>query len=199
MASAGAVAAASAAALAASVWHMVASAYLRRPLVVGIVGVSCSGKSTIASRLARALNGKHAEEAICQDAFFDYDRYATDKCPVKKVTAGPCKASMRSAVETRHWKNWESPEAIDWGAFIAAVRDAAGGSERVVVVEGFLLHSWPESAALFDVIIAIDIADDLLWERRRARALSMAVGAHVLPRFFGGVPSAASLCPAADG
>jgi len=60
----------------------------RPPLVVGVCGVSCSGKSTVATELARALNNDPHASALCQDDSFDYDSFATNACPQRVVTDG---------------------------------------------------------------------------------------------------------------
>ena len=60
----------------------------RRPLLVGVCGVSCSGKSTVATELARALNNDPHASALCQDDSFDYDSFATNACPQRAVTDG---------------------------------------------------------------------------------------------------------------
>ena len=59
-----------------------------RPLLVGVCGVSCSGKSTVATELARALNNDPHASALCQDDSFDYDSFATNACPQRAVTDG---------------------------------------------------------------------------------------------------------------
>ena len=60
----------------------------RRPQVVGVCGVSCSGKSTVATELARALNNDPHASALCQDDSFDYDSFATNACPQRAVADG---------------------------------------------------------------------------------------------------------------
>lgn len=107
----------------------------RRPVVIGICGVSCSGKSTIASRLAQQLNDDPTAVALCQDAYFDYECFATDdSCPLKTVEAGPSRFGRRSAgrsgPEARVWKDWESIDAINWGQFIEAVQQQVAKAQE---------------------------------------------------------------------
>jgi len=134
----------------------------RRPWVIGVAGPSCSGKTTVASRFAAELNGQEAT-ALCQDRDFRFDAYLTDDCPLKEV-------------EGHMWKNWETPAGIDFAKFVERVQGARDdpASPPYVVVEGFQLLALPESRALFDAIVQIDVPDLTCWERRHARALSMA-------------------------
>lgn len=135
-----------------------------RPFVLAVCGMSCSGKSTIASRLAAELNGGDpAAVALCQDDAFDYATFATSNCPLRKVGGG------------RVWKDWESPDAILWPEFLASVRDAMENrAQAVIVVEGFQLLARPASAQLFDAVVSIEVTKDEAWARRKGRALSMA-------------------------
>jgi hypothetical protein len=151
------------------------------PLIVGIVGVSCSGKSTVASRLSEALNGEGAPPALCQDNYFDYDAYGTDDCPLESVQSGPSRMERRSmgrvAPETRVWKDWESPRGIRWAEFGVAIDNAVSAAERqglpFVVVEGFLLLADPDLASRFDALVAIEVGEAVAWQRRRSRAAAM--------------------------
>lgn len=100
-------------------WTPQASAFVRdatrqlaqRVVVVGLVGMSCSGKSTAASRLSAALNGRDVP-VLCQDDFFKFDQYLTDDCPRKDFDDGHA------------FKDWETPEAIDFPALTAAIQRA---------------------------------------------------------------------------
>lgn len=139
------------------------------PYIVAICGASCSGKSTIASKLASELNGKHATRVIAADDFFLFDQYCTDNCPTKEV-------------DGHVWKDWESSRSIDWQGLAQAVRKAA--QERpcppYIIVEGFLLLAAPESSALFDAAVMVELSKEECWRRRGARAECMA---HLPPGF----------------
>ena len=147
-----------------------------RPLVVAVCGVSCSGKSTIATRLAQELNSDPNATALCQDNSFDYGSFGTNNCPLKTVDPG--RAEGGGTDPGRVWKDWESTDAILWPEFMAGVASAIdlamGKTQPVVVVEGFLLLARPASAELYDAIVSIEITKDVAWERRKGRALSMA-------------------------
>ena len=136
----------------------------RRPLILAVLGASSSGKSTLAALLAQKLNSDAGATALCQDESFDYGGFERGDCPLKLMPDG------------RVWKNWESPDAISWPSFLSRVRDFIASSEhrRVAVIEGFILLGNPESAAMFDAIVSIEVPKDEAWKRRRGRALSMA-------------------------
>ena len=148
----------------------------RRPLVLAVCGVSSSGKSTVASLLARELNADADATALCQDDSFDYSKFETDSCPLRVMPDG------------RTWKDWESPDAISWLDFLSRTKAfiALHACRRVVVVEGFQLLARPESSSLFDAVVSIEITKGEAWKRRRGRALSMA---HLPP----GTPSTPSV------
>ena len=67
-------------------------------IVIGVIGVSASGKSTLAAQVASALPGGRVLSA---DDHFDFDSYMTDTCPLER------------GGNERVWKNWESPAATD--------------------------------------------------------------------------------------
>jgi len=133
------------------------------PKIIAVCGASCSGKSTIASKLSAELNGDVGARVLRADDFFKFDQYLTDSCPLKDVGG-------------RTWKDWESTASIDWDGLIQAVRRAAHEPTcpPYLIVEGFLLLAMPESRALFDAAIIIELSKSESWRRRRGRAESMA-------------------------
>lgn len=141
---------------------------LEPPYIIGVCGASCSGKTTIASKLAEELNAlkevgiAQNTEALSGDDFFVFDQYCTDSCPTKKVHG-------------RVWKDWESVDAIDWHSFTTAVEKARRdpACPTYIVIEGFLLLATPESRALFDATINVKLSKEECWRRRRGRAEKM--------------------------
>eukprot|EP00930_Biecheleria_cincta_P075943 TRINITY_DN63139_c0_g1_i1.p1 TRINITY_DN63139_c0_g1~~TRINITY_DN63139_c0_g1_i1.p1 ORF type:complete len:276 (+),score=55.53 TRINITY_DN63139_c0_g1_i1:30-830(+) len=146
----------------------------RPPYVVAICGASCSGKSTIASKLSAELNQNPTATPICADDFFKFDQYRTDECPMKP-----------GGTPGHVWKNWESVDSVDWTAFIAEVRRRALAPDcpKYLVVEGFLNLATEESRALFDAAIDVRLSASECWCRRASRARSMA---HLPPGFSEG-------------
>lgn len=68
--------------------------------VVAICGPSCSGKSTVATKLAATL--KSSGPVLVQDCFFDKDA-------IKNKQPQP---------GTVHWLSWDDDDAINWNSFI---------------------------------------------------------------------------------
>jgi hypothetical protein len=184
------------------------------PKLIAVCGASCSGKSTIAQKLAEQLcedgslvrdkssssvlsgsplsqggpltsarSGSLTDversrlklsEAISADTFFLFDQFLTDNCPVATIDES-----------RRTWKDWESSTAIDWEKYCRELKSVQEDPlcPAYVVVEGFLLMDRPESRALFDIVIDIDISKEEAWARRKSRAQKMA---HLPPGFSDG-------------
>mmetsp|Transcript_44998 Transcript_44998/g.89121 ORF Transcript_44998/g.89121 Transcript_44998/m.89121 type:complete len:272 (-) Transcript_44998:83-898(-) len=137
-----------------------------RPHIVAVCGASCSGKTTIAEKLAAEFGDL---KIISADDFFLFDQYTGDNCPTINTA-------------NRTWKDWESEAAIDWEGFVQKVRHVAEepGCPHLIVVEGFLLMAHPQSRALFDAAVHVTLSKEECWQRRRSRAESMA---HLPPGF----------------
>eukprot|EP00747_Dinoflagellata_sp_TGD_P170880 gnl/TRDRNA2_/TRDRNA2_203607_c0_seq1.p1 gnl/TRDRNA2_/TRDRNA2_203607_c0~~gnl/TRDRNA2_/TRDRNA2_203607_c0_seq1.p1 ORF type:complete len:313 (+),score=47.19 gnl/TRDRNA2_/TRDRNA2_203607_c0_seq1:105-1043(+) len=136
-----------------------------KPLVVAIYGPSCSGKTTIGSELYSSLNGIAGMRAPSIDAHFKFDKYDADH------------TAPTIRVDGHLWKDWETADAIDWDSQVKDIQEMIerhrSDRRRFLVVEGFLLFDKPESRALFDIAIVMDISKEEAWRRRLARAQSM--------------------------
>eukprot|EP00667_Euglena_gracilis_P024892 EG_transcript_28880 len=131
--------------------RVAASAGHPGPLVVGISGVSRSGKSRLARRLQQLLGG----QAICQDAFWR-------QCwPV--TAAG------------REWLSQEAPECTDWDAFDRAVAAAlaeltsaptTGHQRPLLFLEGFQLLHDERIAGRLDVCFHLELPCEEAVQRR---------------------------------
>jgi len=115
-----------------------------RPLRIGVAGPSCSGKSTIAARVAGILGARH----LCLD-----DRYLRDH---ERRYVDADGEAIRS---------FEHPGAYDGAALLAAVTSSAGP----VVAEGFLLFAYPGLAEAFDLRVFVELSWDEVRRRRAAR------------------------------
>jgi len=141
-----------------------------RTCLVGLAGRSCSGKSSIAARLAELLPG----EALV----LPLDHYYHDLGAM--------------AFEERFRFNFDVPEAIDHGLLLSNLRDLARGASAVrpvylfpehvrspegqrvgpvdwVIAEGLFALLWDEVRALLDLAVYLDAPDDLCLERRIER------------------------------
>ena len=142
-----------------------------KPLIIGIAGGSGSGKSTVARKVAAALDS-------CSVAFIDMDAYYIDYSHLP--------------MEERRRINWDHPNAFDWDLllehlkrlaerqsidkpeydFVAHVRRAervAVQAADVVVVDGILLLADPRLRDLCDVKVFVDADADIRLIRRLRR------------------------------
>ncbi|MGB7212436.1 MAG: uridine kinase [Gemmatimonadales bacterium] len=143
----------------------------QRPLIIGIVGGSGSGKTTVARAILDALGGVDA-------AFIDQDAYYRD---LKHLT-----------YDERSRFNFDHPEAFDTDLMVAQIEQLAAGqaidkptydysqhtraerTERVeprdvLLVDGMMLFVDPKLRAVFDIKIYVDVADDIRFIRRLQR------------------------------
>lgn len=146
---------------------------LTKPLIIGIAGGSGSGKTTVARRVAEAL-----EDASV--AFIDMDAYYRNFTDL-------------SAEERKH-VNWDHPDAFDLDLFVSQLSALAEGrtiekpvydfvtharltdSERVapadvIVIDGILLFVDRRLRDLCDVKIYVDADADIRLIRRIERDL----------------------------
>ncbi|HET7025365.1 MAG TPA: uridine kinase [Gemmatimonadales bacterium] len=143
----------------------------QRPLIIGIVGGSGSGKTTVARAILDALAGVDA-------ALIDQDAYYRD---LKHLT-----------FDERSRFNFDHPEAFDTDLMVAQIEELAAGrpidkptydysqhsraarTERVeprsvLLVDGIMLFVDPRLRALFDIKIYVEVADDIRFIRRLQR------------------------------
>lgn len=121
-----------------------------KPLIIGIAGGSGSGKTTVAQRVAEAL-----EDASV--AFIDMDAYYRN---FTHLTA-----------EERKHVNWDHPDAFDLDLFVAQMSALAEGRSIEKPVYDFITHTRrtaTECVAPTDVVVIDGI---LLFVDRRVRDL----------------------------
>jgi len=141
-----------------------------RPLVIGIVGGSGSGKTTV----ARAIHDAPGVDA----AIIDHDAYYHDLAHM--------------ALAERKRVNFDHPDSLDNALLAVHVRDLVAGRaiekptydfaqhtrahdtitvtpREVIIVEGILLFNDPRVRELFDIKLFVDVADDIRFIRRLLR------------------------------
>ncbi|HET9065728.1 MAG TPA: uridine kinase [Gemmatimonadales bacterium] len=141
-----------------------------RPLIIGVVGGSGSGKTTV----ARAILGATDVDA----AFLDQDAYYADLAHL--------------TLDERRQVNFDHPDSLDNDLMVAQLEALAAGQAidkptydfaahtraaatvrvepaDVVIVDGILLFTEPRLRELFDIKIFVDVADDLRFIRRLQR------------------------------
>jgi uridine kinase len=141
------------------------------PVIVGIVGGSGSGKSWLATELARSLGPENAG-VICQDSFY---RDLSNLTPAQ-----------------RREVNFDHPNALDWAAFRKCLTHVASGRvgripkynfathardtgetllepRPVVIFEGLWLLHRPALRRFFELAVYIDASPELCLGRRVER------------------------------
>jgi len=141
--------------------------------VIGVCGMSCSGKSTVSSvlRSHAESHGMHVPVLCLDDSYHEwmFDAPSHDQ-PTNVVPEGS---------GGRAWKNWEEPRCVDWPLFLSKLRAKIAihsGSTPYIVVEGFLLLEHAAAAGLLDHVVSIEVGKECAWQRRLKRALQMAAG-----------------------
>ena len=142
-----------------------------KPLMIGIAGGTGSGKSTVARKVADALDARSV-------AFIDMDAYYNNYAHLP--------------MEERRRINWDHPDSFDWELFIRQLKALASGSAidkpeydfvahlrrpqrvhvpaaDVVVVDGILLLSDSRCRELFDMKVFVDTDADIRLIRRLRR------------------------------
>lgn len=137
--------------------------------IVGVCGMSCSGKSTVTKTLT---GGSDTIPIICLDKFFflwmDDDPSRTQRTNF-----------LPPSNPDRAWKNWESEACVDWHSALEhlhAVLEKYRGQTPYVIVEGFLLAEHKPLSDMCDAIVSIEIGREVAWQRRLKRAMDMAAG-----------------------
>ena len=142
-----------------------------KPLIIGIAGGTGSGKSTVARKVADALDATSV-------AFIDMDAYYNNYAHLP--------------LEERRRINWDHPNAFDWELFLAQLEALARGTSiekpeydfvshvrkparmhvpavDVVVVDGILLLADPRVRELLAVKVFVDTDADIRLIRRLKR------------------------------
>ena len=146
-----------------------------RTQVIGVCGMSCSGKSTVSSvlRAMAAQHGAYVPVLCLDDSYHDWMYEAPSR-------EQPTNLVPPAGRGQRAWKNWESSRCVNWAQFVSKLRAKIAvhaGHTPFIVVEGFLLLEDAETAALVDDVICIDVGEEVAWQRRLSRALAMAARA----------------------
>lgn len=136
----------------------------KRPIVIGVCGRSCSGKS----RITKKLQEKYSDQItrIPLDRFF----------------------KIFNAQELDETDGWESPSSVRWDRLIYSVKklkqnksthipskgwtevfDQLINPKKIILVEGYLIFANQELLTLFDKKIFVDVTDLNILYRRTLR------------------------------
>jgi cytidylate kinase len=115
-------------------------------MLIGISGPSCSGKTTLAREIGRILDAP----------VLHLDRHFLDEAERPVVEGHP---------------SFERPHQYDGAALLRDARQALC-DHAAVVVEGFLLFSYPGFELECAQMVHLDVPHEVLAERRLARAIA---------------------------
>ncbi|MGE0439595.1 MAG: uridine kinase [Gemmatimonadales bacterium] len=143
---------------------------MERPLIIGVVGGSGSGKTTVARGIYEALG--------LDAAFLDQDAYYKDLAHLP--------------FEERVRFNFDHPDAFDTDLLVSHIESLRDGRiiekptydfaahtraaaripvepREVLIVDGIMLFADARLRALFDIKVFVDVADDIRFIRRLRR------------------------------
>lgn len=143
---------------------------MTRPLIIGVVGGSGSGKTTVARAIQQAMD--------VSAAFLDQDGYYKDLAHL--------------TLEERKRINFDHPDSIDTDLLVLQLEQLARGEpidkptydfaahtratarvrvepNPIVLVDGILLFADRRLRDLFDIKVYVDVADDVRFIRRLER------------------------------
>ncbi|XP_045606675.1 nicotinamide riboside kinase 1 [Procambarus clarkii] len=148
-------------------------------LVVGISGVTCSGKSTLARRLHHTLPSPST--LLNQDYYF-YPEGSSHHIPapaglnhhnwevITSIDVDTMLKDVRDIVRSppSQLKAPTTLELVSRGEGTSSNLDSAGG-RPVLVIDGFLLFSHPEVWEVCDLRYFLTLTREQCWERRQRR------------------------------
>jgi len=143
---------------------------MTRPLIIGVVGGSGSGKTTVTRAIQEAMD--------VSAAFLDQDGYYKDLAYLtldeRKQVNFDHPDSVDADLLVAHLEQLVRGEAIDKPTYDFVAHTRAPGRVRVepnpiVLVDGILLFADKRLRDLFDIKIYVDVADDVRFIRRLER------------------------------
>lgn len=142
----------------------------QRPLIIGVVGGSGSGKTTV----TRAIYDLPGVDAV----FIDQDAYYRDLSHLPLDQRKRVNYDHPDAFDTellvRHLTRLQAGEAVDKPTYDYAAHTRAPATQRaepkhVILVDGILLFADARLRPLFDIKIYVDVSEDVRFIRRLQR------------------------------
>ncbi|KAI9555848.1 hypothetical protein GHT06_018365 [Daphnia sinensis] len=128
----------------------------RKMLTVGISGVTCGGKSSIASLLKSTFP---RAKFICQDDFY--------------FSCGDSKSQKLDSVGHPNWDSLESIDMISMTRKVQEIIDDVSNeklpTQNLLIIDGFLIFNYPPLAQLCDLKYFLTLPFEECLARRRKR------------------------------
>jgi nicotinamide/nicotinate riboside kinase len=122
--------------------------------VIGLGGVTCSGKTTMSDQLSKYLSSQYNNVRV-----IDLDSYARDENDPKHI----------HLPELNH-KDWESLTSLHVDRFISDIKSIINNNHNnVLIIEGFLIYSIDELKSIFNLSYYFDLNFDECRKRRNRR------------------------------
>jgi uridine kinase len=143
---------------------------MTRPLVIGVVGGSGSGKTTVVRAIVDAAGV--SASVLDQDGYYrDLSHLTLDE---RRQVNFDHPDSIDAALLAEHLERLVRGEAIekpvyDFAAHTRALDRVLVEANPIVVVDGILLFADRRLRDLFDIKIYVDVADDIRFIRRLER------------------------------
>ena len=143
---------------------------MSKPLIIGVVGGSGSGKTTVARAIQQAMH--------VRAAFLDQDGYYKDlghmTLAERKLVNFDHPDSIDTDLLVEHLEQLGRGEAIEKPTYDFAAHTRADARVRIepnpiVLVDGILLFADKRLRDLFDIKVYVDVADDVRFIRRLER------------------------------
>jgi uridine kinase len=140
------------------------------PVLIGIAGASCSGKTRLARGLAEALDG--------EVSIFSLDHYYADRGHIPEPERSNFNFDHPSALEAglllEHLRRLKKGETISQPRYCFETHSRLAGAEEftpteIVLVEGLFSLHWKEVRDLLDLRIYMETAEEECRSRRLER------------------------------
>lgn len=144
---------------------------MTRPYMIGIVGVSGSGKTALANHLAGQL-GERQSQVVSLDSYY---KHRPELSSLEKESVNYDEPSaIDVTLLTTHLVRLSTGLPIDKPTYNFSGHERSKITKRIrpshyLIAEGHLLLHWPKLRALFDITIFISIDNTTALKRRLAR------------------------------
>jgi uridine kinase len=137
--------------------------------IIGLGGPSCTGKTTVAKRVAERLNG----QTISMESYYSDQSLVPMKERAQQNFDAP--DSVDVDLLSRHIREFAAGNDIQVPVYDFAEHTRKSGRHELVrntsllIVEGILVLHWPELRDKFNLCVYLDAPDEVCFQRRKVR------------------------------